>query len=72
VPSTLTPLVKFANFEVDVRAGELRRDGSKVRLQEQPFLLLTVVIESAGSSSLVKNSANAFGRWIPSSISTIA
>jgi DNA-binding winged helix-turn-helix (wHTH) protein/TolB-like protein/Flp pilus assembly protein TadD len=31
-----------------VRAGELRKDGSKVRLQEQPFLLLTVLMESAG------------------------
>jgi DNA-binding winged helix-turn-helix (wHTH) protein len=41
--------MKFANFEVDVRAGELRKDGRKVRLQEQPFLLLTVLLESAGA-----------------------
>src|SRR5579862_8771529 len=47
MPSTLPSLVRFANFEVDLRAGELRRDGSKVRLQEQPFLLLTVLLESA-------------------------
>ena len=46
--TTLPPVVRFANFEVDVRAGELRRDGSKVRVQEQPFLLLTVLLESAG------------------------
>jgi DNA-binding winged helix-turn-helix (wHTH) protein/TolB-like protein/Tfp pilus assembly protein PilF len=48
MPSTLPSLVRFANFEVDLRAGELRRDGSKVRLQEQPFLLLTVLLESTG------------------------
>jgi len=48
VPSTLPPLVRFADFEVDLRAGELRREGSKVRLQEQPFLVLTVLLESAG------------------------
>ncbi len=48
MPSTLPPVVRFANFAVDVRAGELRKDGSKVRLQEQPFLLLTVLLESAG------------------------
>jgi DNA-binding winged helix-turn-helix (wHTH) protein/TolB-like protein len=48
MPSTLPPLVRFANFEVDLRAGELRRDGSKIRLQEQPFLLLTALMESAG------------------------
>src|SRR6202167_1376915 len=46
--STLPPLVRFANFEVNLRAGELRREGSKVRLQEQPFLLLAVLLESAG------------------------
>ena len=48
MPSTLPSLVRFANFEVDLRAGELRREGSKVRLQEQPFLLLTVLLEWAG------------------------
>src|SRR3984957_3184514 len=48
MPSTLPPLVRFANFEVNLRAGELRREGSKVRLQEQPFSLLTVLLESAG------------------------
>src|SRR5580700_4917754 len=48
MPSTLPPVVRFANFEVNLRAGELRREGSKVRLQEQPFLLLAVLLESAG------------------------
>jgi DNA-binding winged helix-turn-helix (wHTH) protein/TolB-like protein len=48
MPSTLPPVVRFANFEVDVRAGELRKDGSKVRLQEQPFSVLTVLLECAG------------------------
>src|SRR5215469_856222 len=48
MPSTLPSLVRFANFEVDFRTGELRKDASKVRLQEQPFLLLTALLESAG------------------------
>jgi DNA-binding winged helix-turn-helix (wHTH) protein/TolB-like protein/Flp pilus assembly protein TadD len=48
MPSTLPSVVRFANFEVDLRAGELRKDGSKVRLQEQPFLLLTALLESVG------------------------
>ncbi len=48
MPSTLPSLVRFANFEVNLRAGELRREGSKVRLQEQPFSVLTVLLESAG------------------------
>jgi DNA-binding winged helix-turn-helix (wHTH) protein/TolB-like protein len=41
-------VLRFADFEVDLRAGELRKGGGKVRLQEQPFLLLTVLLESAG------------------------
>lgn len=48
MPSTLPPLIRFDDFEVDLRAGELRRGGNKIRLQEQPFLLLTVLLESAG------------------------
>jgi DNA-binding winged helix-turn-helix (wHTH) protein/TolB-like protein/tetratricopeptide (TPR) repeat protein len=48
MPPTLPSLVRFANFEVDLRAGELRREGSRVRLQEQPFLLLAVLLEYAG------------------------
>ena len=48
MPSTLPSLVRFADFEVDARAGELRKDGSKVRLQEQPFLVLTALLEAAG------------------------
>jgi DNA-binding winged helix-turn-helix (wHTH) protein/TolB-like protein/Tfp pilus assembly protein PilF len=40
--------VRFADFEVDLRAGQLRRKGIRIRLQEQPFCLLTVLLESAG------------------------
>jgi TolB-like protein/tetratricopeptide (TPR) repeat protein/DNA-binding winged helix-turn-helix (wHTH) protein len=48
MPSTVGQLVRFADFEVDLRAGQLRKQGAKVRLQEQPFRLLTVLLESAG------------------------
>jgi Tol biopolymer transport system component/DNA-binding winged helix-turn-helix (wHTH) protein len=41
-------LVSFGPFEVDLRAGELRRNGSKVRLQEQPFQILTMLLERPG------------------------
>ncbi len=46
--STLPQLIRFADFEVDLRAGQLRRQDIKIRLQEQPFRLLTVLLESAG------------------------
>lgn len=41
-------LVSFGPFEVDLRAGELRRNGSKVRLQEQPLQILTMLLERPG------------------------
>jgi TolB-like protein/Flp pilus assembly protein TadD len=40
--------LRFADFEVDLRAGELRRDGVKIHLQEQPFQVLTVLLEQTG------------------------
>ena len=40
--------VQFGTFELDLRAGELRRNGSKVKLQEQPFQILTMLLERPG------------------------
>jgi Tol biopolymer transport system component/DNA-binding winged helix-turn-helix (wHTH) protein len=39
---------RFGVFELDARSGELRRNGAKVRLQEQPFLVLRKLLESGG------------------------
>lgn len=39
---------RFGVFEVDLRAGELRRNGVKVKLQEQPFQVLAVLLEKPG------------------------
>ena len=41
-------MVRFSVFEVDLRAGELRRNGAKVRLQEQPFQILVSLLERPG------------------------
>jgi len=40
--------VRFGVFEVDLRAGELRKRGVKVKLQDQPFLILQVLLEHSG------------------------
>ena len=37
--------LRFGLFEVDPRSGELRKDGSKIKLQEKPFQLLLLLIE---------------------------
>src|SRR6266853_6748756 len=41
-------IVRFGTFEVDVRAGELRKQGVRVKLQEQPFHVLIVLLQCAG------------------------
>src|SRR2546421_10736685 len=40
--------VRFGVFEVDFEAGELRKSGVKVALQEQPFHVLALLLENAG------------------------
>src|SRR5882762_11698325 len=40
--------VQFGVFEVDLRAGELRRSGSKVKLQGQPFQILAMLVARPG------------------------
>jgi TolB-like protein/DNA-binding winged helix-turn-helix (wHTH) protein len=45
----ISPLnLKFGVFDVDLRAGELTRLGRRVRLQEQPFQLLAMLLEKPG------------------------
>src|ERR1700735_2267782 len=39
---------KFGVFEADSRTGELTKLGKRVRLQEQPFQLLTMLLEKPG------------------------
>jgi TolB-like protein/DNA-binding winged helix-turn-helix (wHTH) protein/Tfp pilus assembly protein PilF len=47
-PLPVSQTIHFDAFEVDLRAGELRKHGIKVRLQEQPFLILQMLLENAG------------------------
>jgi TolB-like protein len=44
----LPVVVRFADFELDQDAGELRRHGSKIRLQEQPLQILQILLEQPG------------------------
>ena len=45
----VTPdLIRFGVFEADLRAGELRRSGVKVRLQDLPFRVLALMLSRPG------------------------
>ena len=41
-------ILRFSVFEVDVRAGELRKQGVRIKLQEQPFQVLTILLQRPG------------------------
>jgi Tol biopolymer transport system component/DNA-binding winged helix-turn-helix (wHTH) protein len=41
-------VVRFGIFEADFRAGELRRSGVKIRLQEQPLQVLALLLAKPG------------------------
>ena len=48
MPNYEARVVRFSVFEVDLRAGELRRNGIKVKLQNQPFQILAMLLERRG------------------------
>jgi len=41
--------VCFGVFELDLRTGQLRRNGTRVKLQEQPFQVLALLLAKPGS-----------------------
>src|ERR1700726_2675231 len=40
--------IRFGGFEVDLRIGEVRKHGFKIRLQDQPFHVLQILLEHPG------------------------
>jgi DNA-binding winged helix-turn-helix (wHTH) protein len=40
--------VRFGPFVLNLRRGELRKEGRRIRLQEQPFQILRMLLESPG------------------------
>src|SRR4051812_33826881 len=40
--------LRFGVFEADLRLGQLTRSGKRVRLQEQPFRVLALLLEHPG------------------------
>ena len=46
--SKLPQVLRFGVFQVDIRAGELHKNGVKLKLQEQPFQVLCLLLEHPG------------------------
>jgi Tol biopolymer transport system component/DNA-binding winged helix-turn-helix (wHTH) protein len=47
-PAPRSQRIAFDNFEADMRSGELRKNGSRIRLQAQPFELLALLLRNSG------------------------
>jgi Tol biopolymer transport system component/DNA-binding winged helix-turn-helix (wHTH) protein len=47
-PGTAEPRVRFGRFELDRDRGELRRDGTPVKLQRHPWLVLETLLQKPG------------------------
>src|SRR6185295_18836877 len=41
-------VIRFGVFEVDLRSGELRKNGLRIKLQDQPFQVLAMLLEKPG------------------------
>ena len=48
--SSVPPTLRFGVFELDPRAGELRKKGMKIRLQGQPVEILAMLLERPGET----------------------
>jgi len=48
VGDTPVQRTSFGDFVLDVRAGELRKGGFRIRLQEQPFQILLMLLQHPG------------------------
>src|SRR5450631_793194 len=47
-PSPPTDIVHFGIFQIDLKARELHKAGVRVKLQEQPFRVLALLVDRAG------------------------
>src|SRR6267142_439989 len=47
-PTPIADVVRFGIFQLDLKARELHKAGAKVKLQDQPFRVLAMLVERAG------------------------
>jgi DNA-binding response OmpR family regulator len=59
--------IRFEDFKLDTRAGELRKAGVKLKLTGQPLLVLAALLEGPATWSRATNYKNVSG---PTPLST--
>ena len=46
--SSTVSVARFSSFELNLATGELRKNGVRIRLQQQPFVVLSALLEQPG------------------------
>ena len=67
LPGCSDRAVRFGVFEIDLRGGELRKQGVRLRLQEQPFKVLAALLEHPGEVDIVVETGRSdaiFDAWL--------
>ena len=64
--------IRFGAFELDLCERELRKQGVKIKLQEQPFQILAMLLENPGEVVTREHLRADSGRRIPLLISITA
>jgi len=65
---TSDPVVSFGAFEVDFQARKLRKHGMRIRLEEQPFQILEMLLDHGRPGRHPPISSREtlaeYGRWL--------
>jgi DNA-binding winged helix-turn-helix (wHTH) protein/Tol biopolymer transport system component len=48
IPAKASSRLRAGDFEVDLRCGEVRRNGDKIKLQQRPFQILAALLQHPG------------------------
>ncbi len=71
-PGAAPRIPRFGVHEVDLVAGELRKNGVRIKLQERPFQILTILLEDPGQVDTRETFQQRLWPLTHSSILTIA
>ena len=64
--SRMYTVFRFGPFELSERDGELRKNGVRIKLQEQPFRVLIELLANAGTVVTRRSCSRSCGRLTPS------
>lgn len=71
-PAPGAVILRFDIYSLDPRAGELFKSGRKIKLQEQPFQILTMLLEHPGELVTREELRQGYGPRTPLWILTTA